>query len=65
MISIITPTFNEEKNIKNLIYSVKKQLSILKYDYEHIIIDNSSTDNTQSLLKKFVRRKKMLKLFLI
>jgi len=61
MISIITPTFNEEKNIKNLIYSVKKQLSILKYDYEHIIIDNSSTDNTQSIIKEICAEEKNVK----
>lgn len=42
-ISIVTPTFNSESHIKNNI------LSVIKQDYknfEHIIVDNISTDNT-------------------
>lgn len=49
-ISIITPTFNSEKTIQKTIESVADQC----FDnYEHIIIDNLSTDNTLQILKKF------------
>ena len=50
-ISIITPVFNEEENIIDCNKSVKEFFLQInnKYDYEHIFVDNSSTDS--SLLK--------------
>ena len=33
-----------------------------KYDYEHIIIDNNSDDNTITLIKKITKKIKKLKL---
>ena len=44
MISIVTPTFNEIDNIKDLIFAVKKEMIDNKLIYEHIIIDNNSKD---------------------
>ena len=47
-ISVITPSFNSEKYIKDTVNSVKQQ----SYPaYEHIIIDGASTDNTLNILK--------------
>ena len=51
-ISIVTPTFNEEESIEILCEEVKKQMNLLNLDYEHIIIDNASTDGTESILRK-------------
>ena len=53
-ISIVTPTYNEDQNIEKLIFEIKKIMNSLqsKYDYEHIVIDNSSKDNTINILKK-------------
>ncbi len=52
LISIVTPCFNEEENIQELYDRVKKVMAhISKYDYEHIFIDNASTDGTTSILK--------------
>ena len=49
-ISIITPTFNSQKTINENINSVLIQ----SYkNWEQIIIDNLSTDNTLSIIKKF------------
>ena len=31
------------------------------YDYEHIIIDNASTDNTQNLIRKICSENKSVK----
>ena len=45
-ISVVTPTYNEEENIVELCNSVQKVFKEVGYDYEHIIIDNSSKDNT-------------------
>ena len=53
-ISIVTPTYNEDQNIEKLILEVRKIMVSLKskYVYEHIVIDNKSTDNTINILKK-------------
>ena len=54
LISIITPTFNEEGNIRQCIISIRYIMSqYIEYDYEHIFIDNSSTDHTLEFLKHF------------
>lgn len=49
-ISIVTPSFNQGKYIQDAIESVLNQ----KYqNFEHIIIDACSTDNTIEILKKY------------
>lgn len=49
-ISIVTPTYNEEGTILECIQKVMDVMSSLKdITYEHIIIDNASTDGTVSL----------------
>ncbi len=53
-ISIVTPTFNEDQNIQKLCLDIKKEMEKLSLDYEHIIIDNSSTDNTIKILKRHI-----------
>jgi glycosyltransferase involved in cell wall biosynthesis len=51
-ISIITPCYNEEANVLNLYNQVRSVMAgIAKYPYEHIFIDNASTDNTVAILK--------------
>ena len=63
-ISIITPTFNEEKNIEKLCSEISKEMSKLNYDYEHIIIDNHSNDQTISILKKIAEKDKKVKVII-
>jgi glycosyltransferase involved in cell wall biosynthesis len=60
-ISIVTPTFNEENNIYSLSKEISVQMHSLNYDYEHIIIDNASTDNTQGIIKKLCLENKKVK----
>ena len=52
LISIVTPCYNEEENITEVYKQVKvifaEQLN--DYVYEHIFIDNASTDQTVDLL---------------
>ena len=65
-ISIVTPTYNEDQNIEKLIFEIKKIMNSLqsKYDYEHIVIDNSSKDNTINILKKNAKVDKNLKVII-
>jgi glycosyltransferase involved in cell wall biosynthesis len=52
LISIITPCFNEEENVEELHERIAQVMSRLNYDYEHILIDNASTDRTVEILKE-------------
>jgi glycosyltransferase involved in cell wall biosynthesis len=52
-ISILTPCFNEETNVEELYNRVRAVMARLgRYRYEHVFIDNASTDNTVAALKK-------------
>ncbi len=52
-ISIVTPCFNEEENIEILYQRVKSVFETLETcRYEHIFIDNCSTDNSPDCLRK-------------
>lgn len=53
LISVVTPCFNEQENIEKVYAKVKQVFADIKnYRYEHIFIDNASTDNTVEKLKK-------------
>ena len=49
-ISIVTPCYNEKGNIKALIDRIREIMSGLDYDYEHLIIDNCSTDESWEII---------------
>ncbi len=49
-ISVITPSLNSEKHIESAIQSVLDQDYL---NYEHLIVDGQSTDNTIGILKKY------------
>jgi len=63
-ISIVTPTFNEELNIEKLCDLISEEMKKLNYEYEHIVIDNSSTDLTVSILRKKTLIDKNLKVII-
>ena len=63
-ISIITPTYNEVENIEKLYLEIKNQFVKISCDYEHIIIDNCSNDNTISIIKKIAEMNKIIKIIL-
>lgn len=50
-VSIITPSYNSEKYIKYTIESVQKQTY---QNWEMIIVDDCSTDNTKEIVKKYM-----------
>ncbi len=63
-ISIVTPCFNEQENIQELYERIQKALTGLDYDYEHIFIDNASTDRTVELLRALAAQDKRVKVIL-
>ena len=64
LVSIVTPTFNEESNIEKLCNDISIEMRNLNYDYEHIIIDNNSTDSTIDILRKIAAKDKKIKVIL-
>ena len=62
-ISIMTPCFNEEANVFSVYNQVREVMArIGKYEYEHVFIDNSSTDNTVAILKAIAGEDKNVKI---
>lgn len=64
LISIVTPTYNEEGNIRELCSKISEEMKKTKYDYEHIVIDNNSTDTTINILKQLALKDKKLKIII-
>jgi glycosyltransferase involved in cell wall biosynthesis len=62
MISIVTPCYNEEDNIAELHRRIADAMDKLPYDYEHILIDNASTDNTVRIIKSITAVDRRVKL---
>ena len=61
-ISVMTPTYNEEENVRELYAAVRKVFEALpQYEYEHVFIDNASTDETVSILRGIAARDKHVK----
>jgi glycosyltransferase involved in cell wall biosynthesis len=62
-ISIVTPCFNEEENVCELAGRVAEIFKGLpQYQYEHIFIDNASTDRTVPILKEIAAGDKRVKI---
>lgn len=50
-ISVVTPCYNEEGNVREVYSRVRQVMLRLGYRYEHIFIDNDSRDNTRAVLR--------------
>ena len=62
-ISVVTPCFNEEENVKELYEQVKAVFCDLpQFDYEHIFIDNASKDRTVTILKEMAQKDRRVKI---
>lgn len=62
LVSIVTPCYNEEANVEILHTQIVEAMSEMpEYDFEHIYIDNASTDQTLPILRKLAAADKRVK----
>ena len=62
LLSIVTPCYNEEDNVEELAARIATVMAGLPYDYEHIFIDNHSTDGTVSKIKSLIAQDDRIRL---
>ena len=63
LISIVSPCYNEQDNVEQLYLRTRQTLSLFPhYRYEHIFIDNASTDNTLAILRELAARDENVKI---
>lgn len=62
LISIVTPCYNEADNVDELCQRITAVMSTLPYEYEHIMIDNASTDGTVNKIKGLAAQDNRIKL---
>ncbi|GGI26889.1 glycosyltransferase family 2 protein [Pedobacter mendelii] len=53
LVSIVIPAYNEVDNVFVIAESIKKVFSIINYDYEIILVDDGSTDQTLQTIKEY------------
>ena len=53
LLTIMTPCYNEEQNVREVYEQVKAAMATVPgYDYDHLFIDNASTDATVTILRQ-------------
>lgn len=57
-ISILTPCYNEEENVDELYERIRAAMSATGHEYEHIFIDNASTDGTVERIRLLAEKDK-------
>lgn len=60
-VTVLTPSYNREYSLKRLYNSLVNQT---KKNFEWMIVDDGSTDNTEQLINKFVSEKKIKIIYL-
>jgi len=64
-VTILTPCYNEEENVREVYQQVKAAMQDLRgYGYEHLFIDNASTDGTVKILRELAAADKRVKVIL-
>jgi glycosyltransferase involved in cell wall biosynthesis len=62
-LTILTPCYNEEENVRELYLQVRAAvIAAGDYKYEHLFIDNASTDNTLNELKAIAAQDRNVKI---
>jgi glycosyltransferase involved in cell wall biosynthesis len=53
LLTVLTPCFNEEENVREVYERVKAAMATVSdLDYDHLFIDNASTDRTVEILRE-------------
>ena len=61
-LTVLTPCYNEEANVRDLYLQVRAAVAAAgNYEYEHLFIDNASTDNTLNELKALAAQDRNVK----
>jgi len=60
-LSVVVPIFNERENISELVNRVEKTLVNLKVNYEILIIDDGSKDDSWAYIQELKKEKKQLR----
>ena len=63
-ITVCTPTFNEKDNILNLYKKIKETFEKIECEYDHLIIDNNSSDGTIEILRNICKQDKNVKVII-
>tara|TARA_B110000971_G_C20033848_1_gene513047 strand:+ start:1878 stop:2591 length:714 start_codon:yes stop_codon:yes gene_type:complete len=64
-LSIVIPVLNEGKNIAKLVEEIKKEKNLLNLsNFELIIIDDDSTDNSELILNKIKKKNKFFRYYI-
>ncbi len=62
LISIVSPCYNEQDNVEQLYLRTRETLAKFpQFRYEHIFIDNASTDNTVAILRNLAAQDENVK----
>ena len=62
LLTVLTPCYNEEGNVREVYQRVKAVMATMPgYDYEHLFIDNASTDGTVAILREIAAADRRVK----
>jgi glycosyltransferase involved in cell wall biosynthesis len=65
LLTVLTPCFNEEENVREVYERVKAAMATMPWcDYDHLFIDNASTDKTVDILRELAGADKRVKVIL-
>lgn len=59
-LSVIIPNYNNQKYIKECLDSILNQTF---QDFEIVIVDDCSTDNSVDIIKRYISKNKRIKLY--
>ncbi len=63
LISIVTPCYNEGENVEELVRRIRTVMDgFPQYDYEHLLIDNASKDDTVEKIKRIASEDRHLRM---
>jgi glycosyltransferase involved in cell wall biosynthesis len=60
LISIVIPAYNEEENIKEIVFRIEEIFKDLPYNFEIVLVDDGSTDDTLAVVKNLASIKQNL-----